>query len=309
MGLVTVNFECVDQELPPNPVGSVVVRVYETNDTFVTELISDPVTGIASGLLDGAAAPTPHDYNIRVYKYGNTVDTPQAISIYDPPAGAPITGTNDFKITLDPNKAQAPADPALCRLSGYIRMGDGQPAAGQVIRFAPMFDPLIIDDVGVFATPVYREADDEGCIEVDLFRGGVYAAFVEDIHPNCIQEAYRKIYVPDRSTAELLNVLFPVVTLVEWNPVGPWSVAVGGTLTVTPTVTASDYRVLEGLAEGDVEYAVDDRSIAQVSMNSSTLTLEGISSGTTKLRVSRRDESISRVPASITGGVVDITVT
>lgn len=309
MGNVTVNFECVDEEIVPNPVGSVVVRVYETDDTFVTELISNAVTGIASGLLDGQASPNPHEYNIRIFKYGNTVDTPQSIEIYDPPGGAPVTGTNDFKITLDPHKAQAPADPRLCRLSGYLRRGDGTPSGRHVIRFAPHFNPLIVDDQGAFGTPVYREADDEGLIEVDLFREGVYVAFVEDIHPGCLQEAARLIHVPDRSTAELMNVLFPVVTWVEWDPVGPWAVATGGELVVTPTVHASDYRVLEGLAVGDVEYAVDDRSIALVKQGVSTLTVEGVSSGTTKLRVSRTDESIVRVPGDITGGVVDITVT
>jgi len=309
MGLVTVNFQCVDEELPPNPVGSVVIRVYETDDTFVTELVADPVTGIASGLLDGQPAPIPHEFNIRIYKYGNTVDTPQSIEVYDPPAGAPITGTNDFKIALDPHKAQAPADPRLCRLHGFIRLGDGNPSRRHVLRFAPKFDPLIVDDQGVFGTPAYVESDDDGRIEVDLFRDGKYAVFVEDIHPNCIQEACRLIHVPDRSTAELMNVLFPVVSLVEWNPPGPWTVAAGGELAVTPTVYASDYRVLEGLADGDVEYTTDDREVAIVKKGSSDLTVEGVSSGTTKLRVSRRDESIVRLPGDITGGVVDITVT
>jgi hypothetical protein len=49
MGLVTVNFECVDEEVTPNPVGSVVIRVFETNDTFVTSFTGDPVTGAGAG--------------------------------------------------------------------------------------------------------------------------------------------------------------------------------------------------------------------------------------------------------------------
>jgi hypothetical protein len=109
VGLVTVNFECVDQEITPNPVGSVVIRVFETNDTYVTSFTSNPVTGIATGSLDGDASPNPHAYNIRIYKYGHDVTNPQAIEIYDPPAGSP-TGTNDFTLTLDPHAAQAPAD-------------------------------------------------------------------------------------------------------------------------------------------------------------------------------------------------------
>jgi hypothetical protein len=328
MGLVTVNFECVDQEIVPNPVTNAVVRVYETDDTFVTELISDAVTGIASGLLDGQAAPTPHAYNIRLYKFGSpAVDNPQRVEVYDPPGGAPVTGTNDFKIRFDPHAAVAPADPRLCRLSGHFRRVDGNPASGlgtlsnntapvsgptrgHVLRITSLMDPLIVDGNGAFSSPVYCYADDDGLVEVDLFREGTYSVIVEDIHPGCIQEAHRIIHVPDRSTANLLDVLFPVVLDVSWNPAGPWSVAVGGELDVVPTLTASDYRVLEGIATYDVEYTVDDTSIATVTTkDDSTLTVVGVASGSTTLRVTRRDESVVRVPGDISGGAVVITVT
>lgn len=322
MGLVTVNFECVDQEIVPNPVGSAVVRVYETNDTFVTELVSDPVTGIASGLLDGLAAPNPHAYNIRLYKFGSpAVDNPQRIEVYDPPAGAPITGTNDFKIYFDPHKAEAPADPRLCRCGGHFRFVDGTPARGlvepyrepknrgHVLRITSLMNPLIVDGAGAFASPVYVEADRDGWAQVDLFRNGVYSVIVEGIHPNCIQEAHRVIHVPDRSTINLLDLLFPVVIDVNWSPVGPWTVSVGGDLDVQPTITTTDYRILEGIAIEDVVYGVDDDSVAIVApKDSSTLTVIGVASGTTNLRVSRRDESINRVPGDISGGVVAITV-
>jgi hypothetical protein len=328
MGLVTVNFQCIDQEIVPNPVTSAVVRVYETNDTFVTELISDPITGIASGLLDGTAAPNPHAYIIRLYKFGSpAVDNPQRVEIYDPPAGAPVTGTNDFKIRFDPHAAVAPADPRLCRLSGYFRRVDGNPASGlgtlsnvsapvsgptrgHVIRITSLMNPLIVDGAGSFSSPVYCYADDDGLVEVDLFREGTYSVIVEDIHPSCIQEAHRVIHVPDRSTANLLDVLFPVVTDVSWNPAGPWSVVVGGELDVVPTITASDYRVLEGIATYDVEYTVDDISVATVTpVDDTTIKVMGVASGSTTLRVSRKDESIVRVPGDITGGTVVITVT
>jgi hypothetical protein len=323
MGLVTVNFECVDEEITPNPVGTVVIRVFETDDTFVTSFTSNAVTGIATGSLDGSASPNPHLYNIRIYKYGHTVDNPQQISIYDPPAGAP-TGTNDFKITLDPHAAQAPADARLCRLSGYFRNIDGTPANGRsttgptieqkqrghILRFTSLMDPLIVDQQGTFSSPVYAEADTDGLIEVDLFREGKYSVAVEDIHPGCIQESHKIIYVPDRSTANLLDILFPVVIQVDWSPAGPWAVSVGGSLDVTPTVTATDYRVISGIAQGDVEYTVDDTTIATVgASDESTLSIQGVSSGSTQLRVSRRDSTIVRIPGDITGGVVDITVT
>ena len=322
MGLVTVNFECVDQEIVPNPVTSAVVRVYETDDTFVTELISDPVTGIASGLLDGLAAPNPHAYNIRLYKFGSpAVDNPQRVAVYDPPAGAPVTGTNDFKIHFDPHASQAPADPRLCRCSGHFRFIDGNPARGlvepyreprhrgHVIRITSLMNPLIVDGDGAFSSPVYVYADRDGWAEVDLFRNGIYSAFVEDVHPGCIQEAHRVIHVPDRSTTNLLDLLFPVAITVGWNPAGPWRVAVGGDLDLQPTVTSSDHRVLEGVATDDVTYAVDDLSIATVVVKgTSTLTITGVASGTTDLRVSRRDESIVRIPGIISGGVVAITV-
>lgn len=322
MGLVTVNFECVDQELPPGGVPGVVVRVYETDDSYVNEFVAGP-TGIATGLLNGEASPSPHAYNIRIYKYGHSVTNPQAIEIYDPPAGSP-TGTNDFTLTLDPHAAQAPADARLCRCSGYFRRIDGVPAGGpvnrnaatggflrnQVLRFTSLMDPLIVDQIGAFGSPVYAEADDNGLIEIDLYRDGKYSVIVEDVHPGCLQEAHRIIHVPDRSTANLLDILFPVVVEIAWSPSGPWNLAVSGELDVTPTITASDYRVLTGIAADDVEYAVDDPTIASVaSKDDSTLTITGVASGTTQLSITRRDDSIVRVPGTITGGVVTINVT
>ena len=325
MGLVTVNFECVDQEIVPNPVGTVVIRVYTLADVFVTEFTSDAVTGIATGLLDGAAAPTPNAYNIRIYKFAYGVTNPQQIEVYDPPAGSP-TGTNDFKLTLDPHVPAAPADARLCRCSGYFRRVDGSSAGGSVdsywntarfgpwrghiLRFTSLMDPLIVDGAGAFSSPVYAEADADGLIEIDLFREGMYSVFVEDIHPGCIQEAMRAIHVPDRSTANLLDILFPDLADITWNPVGPWAVAAGGVLDVQPAITLTDYRVLEGTGTDDVTYSVDDPSIATLGYkDADTLTVTGVASGTTQLRVSRRDESIIRIPGSYTGGVVDITVT
>jgi hypothetical protein len=324
MGLVTVQFECVDQDVPANPVGSAVIRIFDDTDTYVTSMTSDAVTGIASGTLDGAAAPTPNVYYIRPYYFGAEVDTPQRIEVYDPPAGAP-TGTNDFKVTFDPHAAEAPADARLCRLSGFVRRIDGTPAAGlsedynhqslrplrgHVLRFTSMMDPLVVDGNGAFASPVYAEADREGLIEVDLFREGTYSVFVEDIHPNCVQEAHRVIHVPDRSTANLMDILFPTVSDVTWNPAGPWAVAVGGELDVQPTVTASDYRVLTGTATADVVYTVADTSIAALAYKDDyTLTIRGVASGTTELQVTRGDSSIVRIPGDITGGTVVITVT
>lgn len=304
MALETVDILVQDDEVVPQPVDGVTVRVYDSSGTtLLTSGVTGAVTpGHAEFTLDGDDPPI--EYQLRFSVNGGSIVSPQAIEVYSPPASAP-TGANNFVSTASMFTLSPATNIRLCRASGYVWGPNGKPRRGVDMHFIPCFNPLVVDGIGILGERVATNTDEDGYVQVDLLRGGEYLATIES-HEN-IQ---RHVVVPDRDSVNINNLLFPIVVDIDFTPAGPWAVAVDAELEITPVVTASDFRVLETTAADDVQYATDDPDIATVTVGASTITIRGISPGTTQLRVTRTDESIVYVPdPGINGGVVTITVT
>jgi len=149
------------------------------------------------------------------------------------------------------------------------------------------------------------KSDKRGYFQVDLLRKGMYLATVES-HENVT----RTVVVPDRSSINIMYLLFPIIVDITFNLFSPTiGVVVGGIVTLTPVITATDYRTLLGTAPEDLFYSVDDPSIASVVVGQNTIVINGISAGTTSLRVTRKDRSIVYIPdPAFNGAVTTITV-
>lgn len=306
MPIETVDVLVQDDEVTPNPVDGVNVLVYDATGTTLqtSGITGTPTAGHVEFSLNGEAAPNPVVYQLRFAINGGTIVSPQQIEVYSPASGSP-TGTNNFEITASLFTLPVATDPRLCRCSGYVRGPDGRPRPGVNIQFIPCFNPLVVDGIGVYSERVETRTDEAGYVVVDLYRDGYYMATVES-HEN-IQ---RQVLVPDRSSVNINNLLFPVVSAVTFSPVGPWNLTVGGELEITPTVTASDFRTLEGSGAEDVLYAVDDSSIATVDVASDKIVVRGVAAGSTTLTVTRSDTSIVYIPdPGVSGGSVTINVT
>ncbi len=305
MALETVLITVQDDEVVPSPVDGVTVQVYDsTGTTLQTSGVTGAVNpGEVEFILNGDDPPI--EYQLRFSITGGSIVSPQAIEVYTPPANSP-TGTNDFEITASLFTLPVAVDPRLCRASGYVRGPNGVARKGVDIHWVPCFNPLVVDDIGVLGERVATRTDSTGYIQVDLYRDGYYQATVES-H----ESVQRLVLVPDRSSVNVNHLLFPIVVSAAFSPAGPFAVAVDDTLVVTPTITASDFRVLDGAGTDDVIYSTDDSDIATVAVNSDgTLTITGISAGSTNLTVARADQSIVYIPdPGISGGTVAITVT
>jgi hypothetical protein len=304
MALETVLVSVQDDQVVPQPVDGVVVRVFDaTGTTFITEGTSGtPLPGQVMFTLNGAG-PTPVTYQLRFYINGGSVLSPQYIQIYSPPGLAP-TGANNFLITASLFTLPAATNPRLCRASGYVWGPDGHARAGVDIAFIPCFRPLVVDGYGVLGERVNTRTDEQGYVCVDLLRTGIYQVTIESQ-----ENAVRAVFVPDRSSINIFHLLFPLVVSVDYTPTGPWTIPTGSSLDLTPVVKANDYRTLTGVADADVEYTVDDPSIASVTVGTDKITLKANVPGSTTLRVSRRDTSIVYIPdPAITNGAVAITV-
>lgn len=305
MALETVLVSVNDDQVVPQPVDGVVVRVFDaTGTTFITEATTGvPLPGQVMFTLNGAG-PTPVTYQLRFYINGGAILSPQYIEVYSPPALAP-TGANNFVVTASLFALPTATNPRLCRASGYVWGPDGHLLRGLDIAFIPCFRPLVVDGYGVLGERVNTRSDEDGYLSVDLLRDGIYQVTIES-HENIT----RAVYVPDRSSINIFHLLFPLVISVDYTPAGPWTIATGASLDLTPVVKANDYRTLTGVADADVEYTVDDPAVASVTVGTDKITLKANAPGSTTLRVARRDTSIVYIPdPAISNGAVAITVT
>jgi hypothetical protein len=304
MAIETVDILVQSDEVAPEPVDGVTVRVY---DAAGAALITSGVTGtVVPGRvefsLEGSNPATV--YQLRFHLNGGSIVSPQQIAVYSPPAAAP-SGANLFEVEATLFSLPPAADHRLCRCSGHVRGPDGIPRRGIDMHFIPCFNPLVVEGMGVLGERVRVKSDKAGFVQVDLYRNGIYRATIES-HEN-IQ---REVVVPDRSSVNLNHLLFPVVAAVSFDPPGPWSIPAGAELEIEPTIRASDFRVLEGTGDADVTYAVDDTNIAHVAVRANRIYIRGLVVGATSFRVGRRDRSIVYIPdLGIGGAVVAVSVT
>lgn len=303
MALETVVITVVDDQIVPQPVDGVVVRVFDAaGAVFITEGTTGSVNpGEVEFTLDGDDPPI--QYSLRFYKFGFSTTSPQAVEIYSPPANSP-TGTNTFQIQGSEPTLPVAVDPRCCRVSGYIYDGGCRPRRGIDMHFIPQFSPLKVDKRGVLGERVSHRTDKDGYIQLDLWRDGCYQVVIES-HENVV----RTIVVPDRSSIDIMCLLFPVVESITYSPAAPFSLSVGDELEVTPTVTATDFQVLKGTANGDLLWETEDPTIASVTVGEDSLIIRGNAPGTTNLVATRKDQTIIHVPdTGITGTPAAITV-
>ena len=309
MASETVRVFVEDEQSPtPAPIENVLVRVFDvTGTTFITQDYTD-VSGIADFTLDGD--DPPNEYQIRLSKTGVAFDgslgddskSPQLIQVYSPAAASP-SGTNDFEVQGQTFSRPVATDPRLCRLSGWFRRSDGQPYANVDFRFKPCFKPAIVDGDGVLWGTINARTDENGYIEIDLFRTGEYRVVVETLIDD-----EREIVVPDTTSENLVEVLFAVVETVEFTP-SSLSMAVGDQEEVLVEVVASDQRVLEGPAGGDVNYVSSNEEVAIVAVDVDKIVITAVGAGACQIDVERLDESVVLIPDSgITYTPLTITV-
>ena len=298
----------------------VLVRVFdEDGTTFITQNTTELVgsDAVADFTLEGDDPPI--NYTIRMFKtgvafdggFGDQFKSPQLVEIWSPAASSP-TGTNDFDVKGETFTIPVATDPRLCRASGFFKDATGRPLEGLDISLINNFKPAIVDGYGVLGSKVELRTDEEGYVEVDLYRGGEYRAMVQSIQaaeadPTGAIVFDRELVVPDQASVNLLDLLFPVIEEITWT-LG--ALAVGDTFDLIPVVLGSDGRTLEGVAHEDVLYEISDTSVATVAVLEDKLVITALASGSTELTAIRRDQTVVFIPdVGIVGSPLTITVT
>lgn len=295
MGLVTVRVYAEDENT--DPLEGVLVQVYDALDAFQTQNTTSLVGGeaYAEFTLNGEVAGEA--YTIRLSKTGVAFDgllgtdsqTPQAITVYDPPAGAP-SGTNWFTVQGQTFTRPASTDPNLCKASGFFRDVSGRPLADVAIRIINLNFPLIVDGDGILGDKVWGRTDEDGYFECELYRNGTYRAHIENLD---IQ--LRAVVVPDASSVNLPDLLFPIVVSAVYDP-DPIDVTVENYVDVEVTYTDSTGIERTDLEEGDLIFTIEDETVAGGQIVEGKLRITGIAVGSTTVIAERADTSITKLP-------------
>lgn len=282
-----------------DPVEGVLVRVLSSDGrTIYTQGTTDA---------DGRVGFTLYTqvYSLRFYKFQASFQQPQLIEVLEGAGGDPPDDPNEFVVYGDVFVPPIANDSRLCRASGYFRDITGAPQRYLDLLFIGQFAPVLLEGAGVVSERRAIRTDDEGFACIDLIRCAIYTATVEGL-----EDSLREVRVPDSPSVNLPDLLFPIVQSVSFDPPGPYSLAVGATLEVTPTVVGSNKVPLTGTACADVVWSTGDPLIATVvSLTSTKLLLRGIGAGTTTLLATRLDKSIIAIPeVPIEGTEVSIVV-
>lgn len=272
------------------PVSGVVVRLFDSTGTsFQTQAMTGN-DGVANFTL-----LAPLTYQVRFFKEKFSIQQPSSFSVMEAPT------PNNF---VKRGHVYAPPEavhPRLCRCSGFFKNLDNSPARQHAVHVVSVFDPILFEGNSMLTETLLQRSDDTGYVQFDLVRFGQYEVTVEGF-----EDSQRVITIPDAPAANLPDLMFSVVDHVEFSPPGPWTVAVGERLLITPTVWTSDGRVLPGIAPDDVQWATTDSHVALVCYAGTQLELRGGQAGSVNLTAVRKDTSIVRIPNPPIGGVPQV---
>lgn len=272
------------------PLAGVNVRLFSQDGRLpFGEAVSD-AQGVASFLL-----PAPATYQARFYKPKVDFEQPVLLVV---PTGAP----SRFEVYGTPFVYPQSVDPRLCLASGFFRRPDGSVAPNLDLHFSNKFQPIVLEGDAVFPRKFLVRTDARGYAQAHLLRGALY-----DVEVEGLEQYSRCVAVPDWPWVNIAHLLLPVVKAVAFDVPGPYSLAVGGALTLRPTVYSTDLRELAYAS--DVLWTVSDDRVALLEYGPETLTLRGIAPGAAFLRAARRDPSIVYIPnLPIEGAPIAVTV-
>jgi hypothetical protein len=293
MAFETVKILVLNDDPEATPIEGVIVRIFDMTGTyFQTQSTTDSDGRVELTLL------SPLSYQLRFFKEKVSLRQPVMINV------STVPGENIFIARGHVYRPPEAVNPRMCRCSGFFRNVDNSPAREHAIHVNTIFDPLLLDGNALLTERLMQRTNEAGYVEFDLVRNGQYTVTVEGF-----EDQLRVITVPDAPSANLPDLIFAVVDRVEFTPPGPWTLAQGERLAVTPQVWTSDGRVLPGLASEDVQWTSSDPSVAAVGYAGTYLELRAIAPGTAELRCTRSDQSIVRIPnTSVQGVPLAITV-
>jgi hypothetical protein len=279
-------------------IDGVTARVYDDGDLFVTEGVTGGVNpGEIDMVLPGAPDPgqkyfvrwrPPDGSNIQ---NGNT----QIFYVIDP---LTPPQTNVFDFVMETPELPQSDDDAMCLVSGYLSDLSKVPIYEGILAFLPILcDPEFkVSGIPFPHTPAVLgrsmlvketrvKTDKTGYVEVKLPKNSIINVHVYGLETPGIN-IISPIYIPDRSSAKLEDILLPYVVSVD-TEAGSVSVDVGGEAQLDITVEGSNGQPDLDQNGGLLEFTSSDEEVATIEYKDGVLSVFGGVAGTAEISVAR----------------------
>jgi hypothetical protein len=248
------------------------VRVYDGDNVYLQD------SGYTDAAGEAAFVLTEGTYYVRLdaEHLHVTLDSLGTIRVITPPPD------NTFEVDAVIFEVAPPPSPDLCRVYGWLNYATLHPRA-TILHFSSLEDPTVMLSVGELGSQLPVATDDDGYLQVDLVRDTLLSVIVPGYEEDPI--IFR---VPNVPTTRLEDLLFPVPTLLTFDPAGPLVLAVGDVEElVDSSLTLSSLVVLDGTTSEDtsisryITYESSDTAVATAGMASDgTPTITAIGAGT-----------------------------
>lgn len=291
------------------------VTIVATN-TVTNTVLDDVTIQIYSGaslVTSGVTGEAANPDGTRIFTLANGTYT-MRISYASPgyvvasPQSFTVDGDATFDIDVEVTARPVSPSSSLCRCSGYVVNASGAVLRGATYGLILVQGPLVLGTAAVYNKKLQLVTDSAGYAQIDLIRGAMYRV-TYGAHETI--EAF--VVVPALSSANLADVLHPVVTSVSFSP-SAVSVSVGESEDVAVTLhyRSGLTRLLSSLSDYEelpVTFEAGD-SDATVAVTDGVLVVTGVAAGTctiTATRVTDEDESAPDVVyglSALTGSLV-----
>lgn len=307
---VPVEVFITSDDAAPLPLGGVAVSLFDLPSLSLAATSITDQFGQASFLVPGTTDGKA--YQVRLFKMGVVFGKPQSISVLEP-ASLP----NKFDLSGTLINTGVASDPDLCRCSGRFVDFANKPLYKCLVRISAAAEfgfekPKIVNSAMVAAESMEFHTDAQGFLIIDLFRGGEYwITFAGE------DDTVWPLKIPDRSSANLIELIHPVPASVEWDstvaPSSAVSLPVGAALDVPFTSTFTSFETLaKGLSSWLDLYNSDEAVLAleQLDGTVSAARIRALSPGTATVTAKPKERPPVRRPAPISLlPVLTVTVT
>jgi len=281
---VPVNVYVEDDSATPAPIEGAVVGAFDPTTFQQVGMGSTDADGRASLLLPGGT------YELRFFKAGFLFAMPQTAVVNEPELPE---APNGFTVAATPvGVFGVPLDPRVCRCIGRFINFRNQPVANAMVRISAESElllraPKVVDSAMVSSSAVELRTDANGFVSVDLLRTGKYW-----ITYSGEEDELWTIVVPDRSTANLIELIHPEPTALTFGLPSPVAVTIGQFVEVPVEVAFSDFQTHSADLGNLIQFDASDSLLADVSFRTSdgVLVILGKATGTFEITASIRPD-------------------
>ena len=295
----TVNVLVMSDNIVPAPIDGVTVTVVDPAIQYA--LIARAPTnssGIAGfDIPDGS-------YELRLFKRE---------VIFGSPVRVVVLGNCAFTATGTLTTLPTSPDSRLCRCTGRFLGLSGYPLGGVTAVFTQKTEPekampRVVDSQLVIQSDIVMRTSAEGYLTLDLLRKGQYlVSFAGE------DDAWGLI-VPDRASANLIDLIYPQPVSLTWDPIlapsNAVTVQVGQTITVPVSLLFSNYETINnGATDPWLLFMNSDETIAPAALVNGGMLITGAVAGAVQISASIRsgltpnrvpDYSLLSTPLSVT---------